>query len=497
MGGDGMECIIDYSNVNIQYGTIYFGVIERTMNHWVSSTHIHPRDDGAWVTPYIIHPTNPATLFAGYSELYKTTNRGNTWTQISEVNATNKLKNIAICASDPNVIFMADDSRMWRTIDGGDIWERLTLPSSGTITSICIKNDDPNTIWFTRGGYNANRVFKTTNGGTTWTNISNGLPAIPLYSLVYNKLEGQSEQLYVGTEVGVYFKDGENNWVYFNNGLPNVKIGEIELYYDVQNPENCRLRAATYGRGLWESPIYIPTAPVAGTVIGNALICDNEVAQLFLIGFAGAIQWQESSNGNAWNDITGAQNAFYQTVPLTSSKYFRAKVTLGTVAYSNEFLVEVASVSTPVIIRIENSLISNIEEGNQLYNQDGLIPGAIAQTFNPTENGTYFTIVTIGICSTLPSNSIVIDNLSIGGNAKKDGGFLLYPNPVTDLLTILNEKLKIYSVILIDVLGREVINIQENNVYVTTINLTKLPAGLFQVRIETDQGIYTSKVVKQ
>jgi len=389
---------------------------------------------------------------------------------------------------------------MWRTLDGGGDWTSVTLPTgAGAITSLCIKNDDPNTIWFTRGAYNANRVFKTSDGGTSWTNISAGLPQIPMYSIVYNKLVGESEHLYVGSEVGIYFKNGEGNWVAFNTGLPNVKIGEIELYYDLQNPEGCRLRAATYGRGLWESPIYLSTTPIAGTVTGNHILCENDAAQLFLIGFSGVIQWQESSNGTSWEDIAGADNAVYQSEPLTASKYFRAKVSIGTVAvYSNVLLVEVNPIPpTPIITRIEYSLTSNAETGNQWYNQDGLIPGAIEKTFSPTENGTYFSIVTIINCSSEPSNSILINDLSIGGNALIDGLFTLFPNPMEQQLTIKNETLRMNRIILVDVLGKEVINIQKNRIAETTINVSNLPAGLYQVRIESNNGVFTSKVVKQ
>jgi len=494
-GGDGMECIIDYSNENIQYATLYYGRIFMTMDHWDSVEEISPRDDGAWVTPYIIDPKDPQTLYAGYNNLYKTVNRGYDWTQISTVNASNKIRNIAICEADRDVIIMDDGSKIWRTDDGGNNWTKIITTSS--ITSLCIKNDDPNTMWYSRGGYNAMSVFKSIDGGTTWISISDGLPAIPAYSLVYNKLEGQKEQLYLGTEVGVYFKDGDEDWVAFNTGLPNVKIGEIELYYDLNNPQQCRLRAATYGRGLWESPIYIPTTPVAGTATGNTKLCTKEATQLFLIGFSGSIQWQESWNGTNWFDIPNATQSFYQSNQLYSSTYYRAKVTLGTTVYSNELFVEVTPTpTTPYISRIDKTLVSNAEIGNQWYNQDGPIPGAIEKVFTPTENGTYFTIVTINTCSSNPSNSILINDLSIGGNAIKDGYFTIYPNPTNDKLQIVNYDLRTIRIVLVDVNGREVLNIQPDNAHENTLNLSRFSSGIYQLRIETDKGVFTSKIVK-
>ncbi|MCL2168014.1 MAG: T9SS type A sorting domain-containing protein [Lentimicrobiaceae bacterium] len=496
IGADGMECLIDYSNVNIQYGTVYYGVIYRTTNHWGNATSIEPRDDGAWVTPYIIHPTNPQILYAGYNNLYKTVNRGNSWTQISNVNTSNKIRNIAICEIDPNVIYMADESSIWKTTDGGNTWSKIR--SSSSITSLCVKNDDPNTVWHTRGGYNSQRIFQSTDGGSNWVNISAGLPEIPMYSIVYNKLGNSSEQLYVGSEVGVYYKIGDNDWVAYNNGLPNVKIGEIEIYYNMQNPEASRLRAATYGRGLWESPIYIISEPIGGTVTGKSKICTSDVAQLYLINFSGDIQWQESADAEIWNDIQGANNSFYQSEPLTQSRYYRAKVTMDYSVYSTEFFVIVNPIpETPTITRVENTLFSNADEGNQWYNQDGIVPGAIEKEFTPTENGTYFVIVTLEDCSSDPSNSIFIDNLSVGGNAMKDGHFTIFPNPANEQLTIKNEKLKIKRVILVDIMGKEVVNIKQNEVHEITVNMATISTGIYQVRIETENGIYTSKLVKQ
>jgi len=497
-GGDGFECLIDYSNVNIQYCSIYYGQFFRTTNRWSSDTEITPTaaGNGAWVTPIIMDPTNPQILYAGYTDLWKTTNRGNTWTKISNVNASNKLRNIAICESDPNVIYMADDARIWKTTNGGTNWTNIL--SSSSITSLCVKNSDPNTIWYTQGGYNTTSVFKSTNGGTNWVNISAGLPAIPMYSVVYNKLSGETEQLYVGSEVGVYYKNGDTDWVAFNTGLPNVKIGELEIYYNTQNPENSRLRAATFGRGLWESPIFIQVLPVAGTVNGPSQLCEKSVAQLYLIGSSGAVQWQESVDATNWNDIYGANSTFYKSEPLTQSKYYRAKVTIETSVFSNEFFVEVHPLPpTPIITKIENSLFSSADEGNQWYNQDGIIPGAIEKEFTPTENGTYFVIVTLSGCSSDLSNSILIEGLSIGGNAVKDGHFSMYPNPVNDQLRITNYELGINRVLLIDMSGKEVVNIQHNNVNEVTLNLAKIPTGLYQIRIETDKGTFTSKVVKR
>ncbi len=263
-GGDGMECLIDYSDVNIQYSTIYFGAIDRTTNHWQNATNITPPDDGDWVTPFIIDPNNPNILYGGYNQVWKTANRGDSWTQISNIDKSGRIRSMAASPSDSRYLYVADYEKIFRTSNGGDTWDNITgtLPTgSGTLEYIIVKHDDPNTLWVVLSGYSNPGVYESIDGGATWTNISAGLPPIPAYSMVQNHQSANEVELYVGTELGVYYKKGLNDWVPYNNGLPNVKTGEIEIYY-APNPGESRLRAASYGRGLWETPIEYTATPM-------------------------------------------------------------------------------------------------------------------------------------------------------------------------------------------------------------------------------------------
>jgi hypothetical protein len=100
-------------------------------------------------------------------------------------------------------------------------------------------------------------------------------------------------------------------------------------------------------------------------------------------------------------------------------------------------------------------------------------------------------------CISEPSNSVLIDNLSIGGHAIKNGHFTVFPNPMSEQLIIKNDKFTISNIIIVDVLGKEVVNLPINNLKETAINVAKMPAGVYQLRIKTDNGIYTTKIVKQ
>ncbi|MBK8052525.1 MAG: hypothetical protein IPK35_04400 [Saprospiraceae bacterium] len=265
LGGDGMECAIDYTDINVQYGCIQSGELRRTTNDWASATNIKPPgQSGAWVTPYVIHPTNPQILFSGYSNVYRSVNRGTSWTAISTINSSDRLRNLVVAQTNDQVIYTSDQFNFYRTTNGGTNWDNLTssLPTAVAglvITSIAIKSNDPNHIWMSFGGYNATRVFQSTNGGNTWTDISAGLPNLPIYSVIQNTQITTETHLYAGSELGVYFKKGNDNWIAYNTNLANVQIGELEIFYNTANPENSILRAATFGRGLWETPVYFST----------------------------------------------------------------------------------------------------------------------------------------------------------------------------------------------------------------------------------------------
>ncbi len=261
-GGDGMECIVDFSDANYMYATYVRGEIYRSTNGGfsfpttISANIPGGQPTGAWVTPYVIDPNSSSTLFAGYDKVWKTTDRGNNWDSVSQqLSAGTKLRSLAIAPSNSSVLYTADQTNMWKTTDGGATdWSVVNLPAiSNYITYICVKNNDPSTLWITLGGYtDGSKVFESTDGGSSWTNISTGLPNLPVMSIVQYKTAADRNVLFVGTDVGVYVKDGANSWAAFNNGLPNVVVSELEILYTGGTD---KLRAGTFGRGLWETDI--------------------------------------------------------------------------------------------------------------------------------------------------------------------------------------------------------------------------------------------------
>jgi photosystem II stability/assembly factor-like uncharacterized protein len=255
IGGDGMECIIDYSDASYRYGEIYYGTIYQTTGYGYGPITSGITESGPWVTPYILHVTDPNTMFVGDNNVWRSTNvkaPSVTWTAISsgESSACGVLEQ---SPADPNVLYVSRGTVLKRTDNANATsvtWTTCTSPSASTITDMAAHPTDPNTIYATAG----TKVYKSVNKGSTWTNISGTLPATNINCIVYDK--NTSEGLYIGNKTAIFYKDASmGDWIAYSTGLPVVDVRELEIYYDAGSPSNNRLKAATYGRGLWQSDL--------------------------------------------------------------------------------------------------------------------------------------------------------------------------------------------------------------------------------------------------
>ena len=256
VGGDGMDCMIDYTNDNIMYASLPNGSLQVSTDGGANfnniSNSINNQDSGAWVTPMAMHPTVPTTIFAGYTNIWKSTNKGNSWIKISNINNTSQFKTLVVAPSNGNYIYAGTDHNIYRTTNGGTNWGMISLGLPGnTYTGIAVSATDPNVVWVTMSGYTSGqKVYATRDGGTTWTNISGTLPNVPANCIAFDKQA--NEALYVGMDVGIYYTDSTmSDWVIYNNGLPNVVVDDLAISYSTR-----KIKAATFGRGLWESPMW-------------------------------------------------------------------------------------------------------------------------------------------------------------------------------------------------------------------------------------------------
>ena len=250
-GSDGMECIIDHYNDDIIYSSSQYGGLKVTYNGGVDWDNIKPVNyEGAWVTPYKMHPLDNNVLVVGYNVVYKTNTAAASWDSISPTYG--QLKTIALAPSDLNYIYAATYSGLWVTKDDGNSWDYIKtgLPA-GNISDVTVSNINPDRVFVTLSSFNANdKVFESNDAGDTWTNISGTqLPNLPVNCIVFQSYA--KDDLYIGTDIGVYHRDSTmTEWQLFNTGLPHVSVRELEIQYSAG-----KIRAATFGRGVWESDL--------------------------------------------------------------------------------------------------------------------------------------------------------------------------------------------------------------------------------------------------
>lgn len=280
-GGDGFECIVDFQDSRWSYVSLYYGSIFKLFDYnyvdKIAGNNTNGiNESGAWITPFILDETDPNTMFIGYKNVWRSNNiKSNTvlWDKISANIGTGNCSVLEQSPADNDILFVAKaGKRLYRTDNAGAAhpsWTDLSLhlPTDNEVTDLEAHPQDANIVYMTLG----NGVWMSQNKGYTWTSITGGLPAVHKTCLVYDAKS--PDGLYVGSDVGVYFRDASMpDWLPFFNGLPaNVEVTELEIFYDQNNHQDSRIRAGTYGRGMWESELY-DSYPVADFRADKVLI---------------------------------------------------------------------------------------------------------------------------------------------------------------------------------------------------------------------------------
>ncbi len=289
IGGDGMECAINPADASIMLGELYYGNIRKSTNGGNSfftiagsgGTAGTVNENGDWVTPYVISKATPSTYYVGKTTVYKSTNSGAGFDAAAGIPTTGSRVNaIATAPSNSNYVYAAKGSVMYVSTDGQNYTNRSTGLSGNTINYITVHGTDPATAWVVMSGYTAgSKVFKTTNGGVNWINVSGNMPNVALDCITVDEQKPYN-QLYVGTETGVYYTNDtlSAGWITFEDGLPNVEVSELEIQYN-----SGTIKAATYGRGAWTSDLYstagggcVASAPLSNFSANALAICSGQ-----------------------------------------------------------------------------------------------------------------------------------------------------------------------------------------------------------------------------
>lgn len=273
-GGDGFESAYLNGNNNLYYYTTNTLVGKGTRSP-AGRVEKSPAGASGFYPSVAIHPTNDQIIYAGYSNgVYRSDNDGVNWTNKGQAGSAggNPAGGLAVSAATPDRIYAAGNTTLARSDNKGDTWTTLSgnpgwpaVSSLVPITDITTRSNNADEIWVTLGGYAAGaKVYYSSNAGATWVNLSGTLPNMPVYCIKYTS-EGDA---YIGTDFGVYFMDFTmNDWVAFSNGLPWVPVSDLVI-----NENDGIIRAATFGRGIWQGDLYSNCSPLlllGGIIQGN------------------------------------------------------------------------------------------------------------------------------------------------------------------------------------------------------------------------------------
>ncbi len=203
----------------------------------------------AWRAPLVLHPQIDTTIYVGYQSIWRSQDRGKTWDNYSGLlSSEGPLLDMAFAPSDPDLVAYATNGLyMYYSHEGTNNWQQIEIDASqGYYNSIAVHDANPMQVWVCNS---EGQVLESTDGGQSWIDISEGLPNIAANKIIYHS--GIQAGLYVGMDVGIFYRDlASTEWLPFTQDLPNVIINDL-----VVNKKTNQLFAATFGRGIWQTPL--------------------------------------------------------------------------------------------------------------------------------------------------------------------------------------------------------------------------------------------------
>ena len=463
IGGDGMECIFDYSDPQIVYSSIYNCKIYKSSNGGTSWINMQFPSAGAWITPYFLHPTNPSIIYVATKGIWKYD--GTLWTALTQNIAPVSISTMAQSSVNPYNMIFATGGGDWPapdtvfivkiSTDGGYIWEDVTANIHGESRWISRVETDPldsNTMYVLRTGFSENnKLYKTTDLGQTWTNISGNLEDIP-YSDVFI-YPTEPDYIFVASDIGVYMTtNGGAEWIYASEEIPLVPCFDFDF---VLIDSVGHLRVGTHGQSIWEAQI-LPPAPnisINPTILefGGVLV-NNDSTMTFSI----------TNTGNAELIVTNI-----------SSNEPAFTVNNDSIAVPPGDEKDVDVTFTPTSLGSYNGIIE-------------ITHNAIGSPDSVTATGNGVTGISDELMNTIPDDFVIYQN---------------YPNPFnpkTSIIFGLPEASEV-KLTLFNALGEEIANLFEAyknaGFYQVEFDASRLTSGIYFYQIQAGDFIETKKMV--
>ncbi|MCU0435042.1 MAG: T9SS type A sorting domain-containing protein [Bacteroidia bacterium] len=269
-GGDGMDNLMHPTQSSTFFASSQFGNFDVTYDGQnFNGIFLTLNGSGEWVTP--ITQNAAGTVYIGFRDVAMSTDFGNSWTQISTFPQqfyTPEISAIAASNSNAQTVIVstrvryeyAIPSAYYITTNNGGIWTTITgLPDSLYCTGLEFDENNSSIVYACFAGFSAgNKVFRSTDGGASWTNVSYNLPNIPVNCIKHVPTTGG--KMIIATDIGVYtLMPNATQWQNESTGLPNVITSDIEI-----DPSTNTIYLSTFGRGIWAAPLsgFTSAAPV-------------------------------------------------------------------------------------------------------------------------------------------------------------------------------------------------------------------------------------------
>jgi hypothetical protein len=277
--------------------------------------------------PMALGPGSPNTVYFGTDRLYRSANRGDTMTVVSQgpivsTGCGTGLANpcpisaIGIWPGGDNIRMIGtQNGQVWATSNGSATMVNLAPPipanpSGSTNKFIGRATIDPNNknVAYIVLSYYApagQGIWKITNlvaaagsspAAPVWAAAGNGIPSIPINGFAIDPQN--SNNLYAGTDIGVYFSsDRGANWSPFGTGLPRSAVFDLQI-----QPSSRLLRAATHGRGVWETALVSPAPSTVQFNASSASVTEGESSITVTIVRGGDTSFPASVNYTTADD---------------------------------------------------------------------------------------------------------------------------------------------------------------------------------------------------
>ncbi len=262
-GGDGGYVAIDPTNSQNVYIEIQgFPTIRKSTDGgdtFALATNGITDTDGQFITPFAMDQSDPNVLWTGGSRPWRTMDAAQNWSVVGPNFAMpGGMSAIGIAPSDGNVVYLGfDNGFVARTTNGLAVSPTWTVSSNGLplgnwVSSVAVDPQDTELAYATYSNLGIQHVFKTTDGGGSWTSIDGisaaDIPDIPVHWIAVRPSD--SLQLYAGTEFGVFATDdGGTTWDPANDGLAHTVVETLDF------TDDDTLVAFTFGRGVFVSSL--------------------------------------------------------------------------------------------------------------------------------------------------------------------------------------------------------------------------------------------------